>query len=94
MNYSTGRILDFKRGVVVRAGAFLVAHVVIYRKDGSYFHADVDVKDYVLQRTKRTKISEKLLEYLTHFNKGRKNRFIWDSEGRQWKFMNPTDLIC
>ena len=59
--FSIGRVLDFHKGTVVANGkstTYLWVHVVIYRKDKSYFHTDIDVKDYVLSKSQRTHITD------------------------------------
>lgn len=72
---------------------YLTMHICLYRNDGSYFHADVDVRAEVLKRTGKTRVTENLMEQLRMSNVGRKCRFYWDQPKQSWEFVNSKDLV-
>ena len=72
---------------------YLTMRICLYRNDGSYFHADVDVRAEVLKRTGKTRVTENLMAQLRMSNVGRKCRFYWDQSKQSWEFVDSRDLV-
>lgn len=93
---SKGRILSFKYKSNLKnklQEPFLSMHVVIYNEDGTYHHEDIDVKDLVLSKIYKNKISHRLIENLNMSNAGKKIQFKQNNISKTWSLLNEKDLI-